>query len=102
MIRRPPRSTLFPYTTLFRSKADYDANVALIRNIVKGNISSVIREMKSLMHVYSERTEYENAQLIKDKIELLLSYQSKSTVVSPSIENADVFSILNDEKRSFV
>src|SRR6266404_9695434 len=34
MIRRPPRSTLFPYTTLFRSDLDFDASVAVLQRLV--------------------------------------------------------------------
>ncbi len=85
-----------------QSEEEYNANIALIKNIIKGNISSVIKEMKSLMLSYSEKTEFEKAQLIKEKIGLLLNYQSKSTVVSPDIENADVFSIVSDEKTAYV
>src|SRR3712207_8040171 len=38
MIRRPPRSTLFPYTTLFRSKLNKEINLCIDRN---GNITEI-------------------------------------------------------------
>ncbi len=85
-----------------QTEEDYTANIALIKNIVKGNISSAIKQMKVLMNTYSENQEYEKAQLLKEKIALLVNYQSKSTVVSPTIDNADVFSIVTDEKSGFV
>jgi excinuclease ABC subunit C len=85
-----------------QSENDYNTNIALIRNIVRGNISSSIKEMKVLMQSCSEKLEYEKAQLLKEKIALLVNYQSKSTVVSPTIENVDVFSIATDEKNGYV
>lgn len=54
------------------------------------------------MAVYAENLEFENAQAIKDKLEQLNRFQSKSTVVSPSIKNVDVFSIVSDTNSGFV
>jgi excinuclease ABC subunit C len=85
-----------------QSEEEYNSNITLIRNIVKGNISSAIKQMKTLMNIYSENLEFEKAQLVKEKIDLLENYQSKSTVVSPTIENADVFSIVTDEGSGYV
>src|SRR5258708_25017031 len=41
MIRRPPRSTLFPYTTLFRSRAEISANSAATKNALAASSSTV-------------------------------------------------------------
>lgn len=76
-----------------QTKEDYNENIKQIKEIIKGNISGVIRHLKDLMRQYSEKLEFENAQLIKEKIEILEKYQSKSAVVSNSITNVDVFSI---------
>jgi excinuclease ABC subunit C len=49
-----------------------------------------------------ENMEFEKAQVIKEKIDLLEKFQSKSTVVNPTINNVDVFSIVTDEKSGYV
>lgn len=85
-----------------QNETEYNGNIALIRNILKGNISSAVRQMKLVMNEHAEKFEYEKAQLLKEKIILLEMYQSKSTVVSPTVENADVFSISVDEKSGYV
>ena len=45
---------------------------------------------------------FEEAQKIKEKIEILENYQSRSTIVNPKITNIDVFSIVSDESAAFV
>jgi excinuclease ABC subunit C len=55
-----------------------------------------------LMQMYADKMEFEEAQKIKDKIDNLSNYQSKSTVVNPSISNVDVFSIISDESYGYV
>ncbi len=81
---------------------DYDKNIAEIKNIIKGNINTVYHQLKSLMYHYADTMEFEKAQLVKEKIELLKKYQSKSTVVNPNINNVDVFSIITDENYGYV
>lgn len=81
---------------------EYSQNIAEIKNILKGNISVVTNHLEELMKKYSENFEFEKAQLIKEKIDLLENYQSKSTVVSPVVHNVDVFSIITDEKYGYV
>lgn len=85
-----------------QTEDDYNISIADIKNIIKGNINSVTKHLKPLMKQYSENLEYEKAQQIKDKIETLEKYQSKSVVVSPTINDVDVFSIISDEKYGFV
>lgn len=85
-----------------QTEEEYNINIDLIKEIVKGNISSTIREMKLMMHSHAEKLEYEKAQLIKEKLDLLEKYQSRSSVVSPVINNVDVCSIKTDEKSAYV
>ena len=80
----------------------YNSNIAEIKNIVKGNFKEAIKSFESLMLNYAENMEFEEAQKVKEKMDLLANYQSKSTVVNPSINNVDVFSILSDETFSYV
>ncbi|HXH19237.1 MAG TPA: excinuclease ABC subunit UvrC [Chitinophagales bacterium] len=85
-----------------QTEESYNENIAHIRSILKGHISPVLQQLKKQMQYFSERLEFEKASVIKSKIEALENYQSKSTVVSPSIDNVDVFSIIDSGKSAFV
>lgn len=85
-----------------QNKEDYQHNIDQIALILKGNIKVVLKRFKDLMMEYAEKQEFENAQLVKEKIQSLENYQSKSTVVNPKIGNVDVFSIISDEKNAYV
>ncbi|MBI4946361.1 MAG: excinuclease ABC subunit UvrC [Bacteroidetes bacterium] len=86
----------------FQSEENYNDSISQIKQILKGNIFSVIKQLKELMWQYSEKYDFENAQLLKQKIDSLEKYQSRSVVVSPTIEDADVFSIISDEAFGYV
>ena len=81
---------------------EYNAKIVQIKNILKGNISTVIQHLKQMMQEHVEKLEFEKAQIIKEKLEVLANYQSKSTVVSPTIKNIDVFSIVSKEEEAYV
>ena len=85
-----------------QTEEDYNNSITEIKNIIRGNINSVTKHLKPLMKEYSVNLEFEKAQQIKDKIETLEKYQSKSVVVSPTINDVDVFSVISDEKYGFV
>jgi len=85
-----------------QTEEDYGKSINEIREIIKGNISTIIRELKKMMMNHAGEFEFEKAQIIKEKLGLLENYQSKSTVVNPKINNVDVFSILADEKFGYV
>jgi len=81
---------------------DYQQYISAIKNIVKGNIRSVIKELERLMQSYAENLKFEEAALLKQKIELLANYHAKSAVVSPTVHNVDVVTLVEDEKSAFV
>ncbi len=83
-------------------QVDYDTNIYEIRQILKGNVSATIRDLKQKMNAFVQAYEFEKAESERQKIELLESYQSKSTIVHPSITNVDVFNIISDEKTAYV
>lgn len=85
-----------------QTREDYDLSIASIKEIIKGNLQAVNRQLKELMMGYAGKMEFEKAQLIKEKLELLDKFQSKSTIVNPSINNVDVFSILPDINTAYV
>jgi len=84
------------------SVSDYDNYISQIGNIAKGNLSPVISLLKTTMQNHSDKYEFEQAQEIKEKIAILERYKSKSTIVSPTIEQVDVITLLEDEKSFFV
>lgn len=85
-----------------QTEEDYRETIDQIKTIIKGNISLVINELKDIMMNYASKMEFEKAQIIKEKIELLEKYQSRSAVVSPTIVNADALSIVTDEQSGYV
>lgn len=86
----------------FQSEEDYNNTIFQIKEILKGNISNVLKQLKELMMKFAEEMEFEKAQVIKEKIEHLENYKSKSTIVNPSIREVDVFSIVDDQNTAFV
>ena len=84
------------------SAKTYHDNIDAIRDIVKGNFKDSLYRFRSQMKAHAEAMEFEDAQRIKEKIEVLEGYQAKSTVVNPSINNVDVFSIVSDEGYGYV
>jgi excinuclease ABC subunit C len=81
---------------------EYEETLPQIRSIIKGNIVTVIADLKHKMHAFAQEMEFEKAQMVKEKIEILENYRSKSTVVNPHIHDVDVISIIDDEKRAYV
>ena len=80
----------------------YNKKIAQIKNMLRGNFAEVKNHFKELMRTHSEQLDFEKAQNIKDKLEAFEDYQGKSTVVSNSIKDLDVFSISVTEKEAFV
>ncbi len=86
----------------FEKESEYQKSIKAIRNIVKGNFKDSLQFFEAKMHEFAEKMEFEEAQKIKEKIDLLSNYQSKSTIVNPSINNVDVFSIISDESYGYI
>ncbi|WP_340077094.1 excinuclease ABC subunit UvrC [Leptobacterium sp. I13] len=80
----------------------YEEQVKAIREIIKGNFKDSLHQFKEQMKELSLAMKYEEAQAIKEKIEVLENYQAKSTIVNPKISNVDVFSIVSDESYAYV
>ena len=84
------------------SEASYITSIDAIRNLLKGNFKESLGGFKNQMKQYAANLQFEDAQRIKEKIEALENYQSKSTVVNPNINNVDVFSVISDESYGYV
>ncbi len=86
----------------YQSLKEYQGNVDAIREILKGNFKESLKDFRKLMQQYATDMQFEEAQKIKEKIEVLENYQSRSTVFNPRISNIDVFSIISDESMAYV
>lgn len=80
----------------------YQHRIDQVANILKGNFGAVKAHFREAMQNLAENLEFEKAQQIKEKLEAFEDYQSKSTVVNPTIKDVDVFSICSDEKEAYV
>lgn len=85
-----------------QDRESYEESVNQIRNIIRGNLHDVINHLKKEMRKLASEFQYEEANQIKEKIDILSRHQSKSTIVNPSIHDVEVFSIVSDEKEAFI
>ena len=85
-----------------QNEADYDNQIGEIRALLRGNFSQAIRGFQKKMSIAADRLDFEEAQKQKNKIEILTNYQSKSAVVSATISNVDVCSVISDEQTAYV
>src|SRR5690606_6849887 len=81
----------------YQSEEDYDRNLSDIKDILNGKISMVTTRLKQQMQSAVEEMDFENAHRAKTKLVKRSNYQSRSTVVSSSISNVDVFSIASED-----
>jgi len=84
------------------SEEDYQDRINKAKDIIKGNFKKSLNEFRQKMAELAVNMEFEEAQKIKEKIEILENYQAKSTIVNPKISNVDVFSIVSDEGYAYV
>lgn len=80
----------------------YNRSIEAIRGIVKGDFKEAVSYFTELMQAHAVNMEFEEAQQLKEKLEILTRYQAKSTVVNPNISNVDIFTIVSDEAAGYV
>ena len=86
----------------YETEEAYNENIKAIKEILKGNFKDSLSQFKIQMKQCAQNMHFEDAQKIKEKIEVLENYQSKSTIVNPKISNVDVFTIMSDESFGYV
>ncbi|MBK9791658.1 MAG: excinuclease ABC subunit C [Sphingobacteriales bacterium] len=86
----------------FQSKENYDNNIEQIRRIVKGRLQELRAILKQQMQDYAEKLEFEEAEIIKIKLQSLKEYVTDSTVVNPGLGNFHVFGFTEDEKKAYI
>lgn len=84
------------------SEEQYSERLEQVKAVLKGNTRSAIAYFNEKMRAFSEELNFEKAQELKEKINQLQKYQSKSTVVHPSIKDVDVFAIISDDAYAYI
>lgn len=85
-----------------QSLDDYNKNVSEINEILKGNVGIIEKRIREKMLTLSEELKFEEANELKEKLELIQNFREKSQVVSNVNYNIDVFSIAEDENSAFI
>ena len=86
----------------YETLENYQKHVNAIREILKGNFKESLKDFKKHMTELAMDMRFDEAQKIKEKIEVLENYQSRSTILNPKISNIDVFSIVSDESMAYI
>ena len=86
----------------YQPEEEYLENIDQIRDILRGNISGVIDHLKKEMKKFAAMLRFEDAQAVKEKIDILSKFKSRSTVVSNTIKNVDVFAITQEADNAYV
>lgn len=81
---------------------DYREKLQHVRHILKGNTGEVVKVMKAEMMQLAANLEFEKAEVLRQKIDALDTYQSKSAVVNPRLTNVDVATIISDDANAYV
>ncbi|MCJ7934657.1 MAG: excinuclease ABC subunit UvrC [Chryseobacterium sp.] len=84
------------------SKEEYDEKVDAIRGMVKGDFRKAKEYLVNQMMKLASNLQFEAAQIIKERLDILEDYQAKNTVVNPNIDDVDVFGMISDETAAYV
>ena len=84
------------------NEEEYNHQIERIKQIIKGDVSAVSGHLQTLMKKYASELRFEEAQKIKEKLDLIARYRSKSVVVNTSVRNVDVFGCSQDEASMFI
>ncbi len=81
---------------------DYGENIDQLKNLLRGNLSPVIRHFKEEMKNFSANLAFEKAEITRKKIEYLENYQARSVITNIKAVDLDVFSIVKEKSIAFV
>ncbi len=85
-----------------QSEEEYNKSIQQVRQLLKGNLSGIIHDLKIEMKAYAAALEFEKAQVIKSRIDTLQQFNSRSTVVNIKVGNIDVVSIIEDDEMAYI
>ena len=84
------------------SEEEHNQQIERIKQIIKGDLGGVTGHLETLMKQYASELKFEEAQKIKEKLQILAKYHSKSVVVNTSVKNVDVFGSSSDEGSMYI
>ncbi|MFZ4454837.1 MAG: excinuclease ABC subunit UvrC [Bacteroidales bacterium] len=84
------------------TESEYAVHIAAAKRILKGEIEVIKDDLTHQMQDAAGRLEFEEAHRIKEKLQLVDTYQSKSVIVSPMIQDTDIFSCIEEDNMLFV
>ncbi len=85
-----------------QSRVEYHKMISGVRQVIRGNFASYLKEMKAQMMSFAEQLNFEKAQIMKERIMLLENYSAKSTIVSSILHDLEVYSYIADEDKVFI
>lgn len=85
-----------------QSRVEYHKMISGVRQVIRGNFTSYLKEMKAQMMSFAEQLNFEKAQIMKERIMLLENYSAKSTIVSSILHDLEVYSYIADEDKVFI
>lgn len=84
------------------SLENYDEKIDAIRGIIKGDFRKARKYLEDEMFRFASNLEFEAAQNVKERLDILEDYQARNTVVNPNIDDVDVFGMTSDETAAYV
>ena len=84
------------------SLENYDEKIDAIRGIIKGDFRKARKYLEDEMFRFAANLEFEAAQNVKERLDILEDYQARNTVVNPNIDDVDVFGMTSDETAAYV
>ncbi len=84
------------------TEKDYNEKIEHVKEMLKGRLSRIKKMLKKNMAEASARLDFEKAQRLKNNLDAVEDYQSRSAVVNQSEEDLDVFAILDRDKYAYV
>jgi len=85
-----------------QTEENYNDGIAQMRKILKGHSGAVIQYLKEEMKRLADNYEFEKAATFKKKLDILVEYKSKSTIVNQSINNVDVYALAVENNQYFI
>ncbi|HNV52579.1 MAG TPA: GIY-YIG nuclease family protein, partial [Tenuifilaceae bacterium] len=76
---------------------DYRFNIDAIKKILQGNLSDVLKWLNQEMKRFADSYHFERAQMLKNKIDILHRFQSRTTIINPQLKDIEVYTILQKE-----
>ena len=83
------------------SQKEYNENIEEIIKLLKGGGREIIQHYRSLMQQAAEQMDFEQAQVYKEKMQSIEQHYSKSVIISSTIADVDVFSLVMDAGEAF-